>query len=574
MPLLDIARGWLRGGLPTWYHPSYRLPMATLEARTGFETRRADFAVWTLLDRGALRARDVHEPMTASYRELCLIHTASWLDAIQDPERLAAVFVVDPRDCPVDEVVHTLRLAVGGTIAAARHAVRRRGPTLNTLGGFHHAAPDRGSGFCAANDIAVAVAVLRTEGFKGQIAVLDLDAHPPDGTAACLVGDPQVWIGSLSGVDWGLLPRVDETVLAPGTGDLDYLAALTALVDRMPRAELTFVIAGGDPLAGDPLGNLGVSLAGLRKRDLLVARALAGRASVWLPGGGYTDDSWRVLAGTALAVGLLSTDPLPAGLDPLRARYAAISAGILQSEIDDNNWITEADLAADLGISRATHARLLGTYSREGLELLLERFGILSHLRRLGYQGFQIELDRNDVGERMRVLARGPTGDALHMLVECVLERQVIDGTGWLFVHWLTLRHPLAAFSALRPQLPGQEVPGLGMVREATELLGRAAARLDLAGLAIRPAWYHVAVAARLDMGFQDAARQARFEGLMRCLRDVPLLDATRLVANGRVLLDGAPYSWEADLMLSPKPQHSELPPIGTFTLSPEPVSP
>ena len=74
----------------------------------------------------------------------------------------------------------------------------------------------------------------------------------------------------------------------PGAGDGQYLRALEALLARMPRPKLAFVLAGGDVLAGDRLGRLALSIEGARKRDLKVARALTGVGSVWLPAGGYS----------------------------------------------------------------------------------------------------------------------------------------------------------------------------------------------------------------------------------------------------------------------------------------------
>ena len=74
----------------------------------------------------------------------------------------------------------------------------------------------------------------------------------------------------------------------------------------------------------------------------------------------------------------------------------------------------------------------------------------------------------------------GPSGE---VLIEAVLEKKRLAGADLLYVHWLTLRHPRARFSDLRPQLPGQDVPGLGLAREITELLARMAARLGLEGL-------------------------------------------------------------------------------------------
>jgi hypothetical protein len=93
-------------------------------------------------------------------------------------------------------------------------------------------------------------------------------------------------------------------------------------------------------------------------------------------------------------------------------------------------------------------------------------------------------------------------------------------------------------------------VPGLGLAREITQLLTLIAQRLNLDGVAFRPSWFHMAWAARHDARFVDPARQGRFEALVRDLRALPLLEATRAVAEGRVLLNGQPYTWEPDEMV------------------------
>src|SRR5262249_37124156 len=154
--------------------------------------------------------------------------------------------------------------------------------------------PARGGGLCPVNDIAVAVAALRADGFAGQVCVIDLDAHPPDGTAECLGGDGRAWIGSLSASDWGAVAGADEGPLPDGCSDPAYVHALRRLLARMPRPALAFVIAGGDVLAGDRMGRLGLTLDGARRRDLAVHAALEGVPAVWLPGGGYHDDAWKV----------------------------------------------------------------------------------------------------------------------------------------------------------------------------------------------------------------------------------------------------------------------------------------
>jgi hypothetical protein len=150
-----------------------------------------------------------------------------------------------------------------------------------------------------------------------------------------------------------------------------------------------------------------------------------------------------------------------------------------------------------------------------------------------------------------------------------------------LYVHWLSLRHPRAQFSLLRPRLPGQEVPGLGLARETGEMLALMALRLGLAGVAYRPAHYHTAFAGRHHFSFVEAERQGRFEALIRDLRDVPLLEATRAIEAGRVMLDGKPYEWEPDEMVLWLREHPEERgevaverERARFTLLPETTSP
>lgn len=559
-----IRRALVGRAVPVWYHPEYRLPLPALEGGLGLEPRRADHALWTLLELGAIGRAEIRTPERASYADLCRVHTPRWLEALGRAETFALVFGVPAAEIDADAVTGLFRLAVGGTMEAAREALRIRGPTLNTQGGFHHAFPDKGGGLCAVNDIAVAVAALRAEGFEGRVCVLDLDAHPPDGTAACLASDRAAWLGSISGSSWGSLPGVDETLLSPGAGPEPYLEALRALLGRMPRPELAFVIAGADVLAGDRLGRLGMSLDAVRERDLMVVDALDGVPSVWLPGGGYSPDAWRVLVGTGLALTLRSRASIPDEIDPLALRMSSVFTSLQPSALGADQELS----AADLGLQdRDAPYRLLGMYSAEGLEFALHRYGVLPEVARLGYRDLRVAIDRTDVGERLRVLGRARDGDPReHLLIEMVLERQRIpcpptpglDGSGpdgggvpVLYVHWLTLRNPRASFTAGRPRLPGQDAPGLGLAPEASDLIGRIATRLGLAGVALRPSHYHVAYAARRGFRFVDPKRQGRFEALIRDTKGIPLLDVTRLVAEGRVWLDGQPYAWEPDLMVA-----------------------
>jgi acetoin utilization deacetylase AcuC-like enzyme len=533
-----------RASVPVSYDPAYRWPVPDLDARVGFEARRADFVAWYLLERRWIDPAQLHAPALLPWADAARVHTDGWLERLHDPEVLSRVFGIPDIRLPVDEILRTVRLVCGGTLAAARAAHAHAGPAINLAGGFHHAHPDRGGGLCALNDVAIAVSVLRADGVRGRIAVLDLDAHPPDGTAAALAGDSDHWIGSISGCDWGAMPGVDETVI-PGADGPTYLRALDALLARAPSAVLTFVLAGGDVLAGDRLGALALDADAVAERDRRVWRHLRGAASVWLPAGGYHPSAWRLFARTAIQVAAGRSAPVPAGFDPLRARFGAIARQLpphlLAPDDDDDDLFPFVP---------ARHPpRLLGFYSASGLELALTRLGLMQVVTRLGYADPQVVVDVTGVGDRLRVVARSDGAEVT--LVEAVLATEAIAGARYLYVHWLSLRHPRAAFTADKAQLPGQEVPGLGLAPEATELLRRMAARLDLAGVALRPAFFHVAWSVRRDYHFLDPDRQAQFLALGEALAAWPLAVATRLVADGRVRLDGAVYAWSPDPMVS-----------------------
>lgn len=550
MGVRELVRRWFGGGVPTWYDPAYRLPIPSLEARAGIEPRRADFVAWFLADQHLLGPKELRHPPRAAWSDIARVHTAAHIESLDSAEVLAHAFAVDPWEIPAEEVLITMRLAVGATLAAAREALHTGGPTLNLLGGFHHAGPARAAGLCLINDIAVALAAVRSDGFTGQAVIIDLDAHPADGTAACLLNAPKTWIGSLSGSDWGPIPGADETALPAHTGDGPYLEALDALLRRMPTPELAFVIAGGDVLAGDNMGMLGLSLAGARRRDRMVAERLREVPSVWLPGGGYSTPAWRVLAGTALELAG-SAEEIPEAYEPMRVHFSRIFGRLDPSALGgaaEESFISAADVEEALGLRTVRDPRLMGFYTPSGLEYAFYQYGVLDHLRRLGYRDFRVALGQAESGERFRLFGRAD--DTEHLLIEVVVDRIRLYDEEYLFINWLNLRNPKARFSPTRPQLPGQEVPGLGLAPEISMMLALMAERLRLRGLVFRPAWYHVAIASRKTFRFCDPERHGRFEAMQRDLHDVPLLELTRAVAEGRVRVNGEPYSWEAEPMV------------------------
>lgn len=537
--------------VPIWYDAEFRLPLTAFGRHWGLEPRRADLVVWYLLEKKWVAPANLRAPARARYEDLARVHAPAYLEQLTSRETLARIFGVDPSDVPVDEVMRSERLGVGATLAAARESLARRGPAVNLFGGFHHAGPNWGSGLCALNDMAVSVAALRHEGFTGQVVILDLDAHPPDGTAACLAGDARIWIGSLSGGVSTPIAGVDETVLPARCDDATYLAALEGLLGRMPAPDLAMIVAGGDILAGDHLGGLGLSLDGARQRDLRVMRALHQVPSVWLPGGGYHPTSWQVLAGTVLGLVRHTRQGIAAGEDPMAVRFARLARHLRRRhDVPGGFDLTLADVESELGVVSGAPRLLLGRYSAEAVEYALYRFNLLPFLERRGYGQFRVAIGQATSGGD-RICVYGQARGQEHLLAEAVMERRVVGGVPALYLHWLTLRDPQARFSGTRPRLPGQEHPGLGLARETAELLTLMAQRLDLGGVAFAPAHYHTAYVAADRFRFLQPRRQGRFEAMMRDFAGVNLAEVSIAMAAGSVRLNAEPYAWEPEDMVS-----------------------
>lgn len=235
-------------------------------------------------------------PEAAADAALLRVHDAGYLDRVTagalTPQEVRRIgFPWSPG------LVERSRRSVGGTIGAALAALSD-GAAANLAGGTHHAFADRGEGFCVFNDVAVAIRALQATGRIQRAAVLDLDVHQGNGTAALFRDDPRVFTASVHGernFPFHKEPGDLDLALPDGAGDHAYLDAAGEAVRtvlEIGRPDLVLYIAGADPFEGDRLGRLRVSREGLARRDLLVTDAL-GAAEIPLAvvmGGGYARD--------------------------------------------------------------------------------------------------------------------------------------------------------------------------------------------------------------------------------------------------------------------------------------------
>ena len=257
---------------------------------------------------GTVAPELLRDPPAASDDELLLAHTADYVArfnaGLLEPAEVRRIGLPWSR-----ELVERSRRAVGGTIAAASHALSH-GIALNLAGGTHHAFADHGEGFCVYNDIAIAIRGLQRDGLIHRTAIIDLDVHQGNGTHAILGGDARVFTFSMHGGRNFPFHKVSGSLdieLADGTHDDEYLTRLIGVLPGILAAaapDIVFFIAGADPHEGDSLGRLSLTFAGLARRDAYV---LSQCREVGIPvaitiGGGYgrhIEDTVAIHAETA-----------------------------------------------------------------------------------------------------------------------------------------------------------------------------------------------------------------------------------------------------------------------------------
>jgi len=267
-----------------------------------------------LLETGVAQASDFLDPQPATDQDILLVHTPDYVNKLKTG-------TLSPREemeleVPFSpELVKAFWLSAGGSILTARHALMDR-VAINIGGGFHHAFPDHGEGFCMIHDVAVAIRRLQRDDKIRTAMTVDCDVHQGNGTAAIFAGTrtaseplPSAGPSTLSssaqrspppgkmrGAHAGDVftislhqhnnyppykpPSSIDVDLPDGTGDDDYLAWLDNALSsglRQFEPDLLCYIAGADPYRDDQLGGLSLTMEGLKKRDELVFRVARAR---------------------------------------------------------------------------------------------------------------------------------------------------------------------------------------------------------------------------------------------------------------------------------------------------------
>jgi acetoin utilization deacetylase AcuC-like enzyme len=287
------------------YHPRYDLNLGDHV----FPARKYRLIHRALLEQRFAEPADFLEPQPASDDDVLRVHDAGWVHRLKTGTLSAAEIV--KLEIPYSSaMLEGFWLATGGTILAARNALRDR-IGFNIGGGFHHAFPAHGEGFCAIHDVAIAIRALQHERVIEKALVVDCDVHHGNGTAAIFANDRSVLtlsIHQFNNYPSVKPPSVIDIDLADGLEDGEYLdrlgGALKVAMSFTP--DLLLYLAGADPYCEDQLGGLALTIEGLKRRDRLVFEtALSQSVPVAVVlAGGYardTDDTVTIHCNTAKA---------------------------------------------------------------------------------------------------------------------------------------------------------------------------------------------------------------------------------------------------------------------------------
>ncbi len=306
------------------YSRHYNIGLLGLERLHPFDSRKYGRA-WREIKRRVPHVDRVRPRRPARRRELMAVHSAEYLDRLRD-----SAFVAGALELPsvarvpwrlVDWcVLRPMRWATMGSIVAAREALSC-GLAINLGGGFHHAKPEYGEGFCVYSDIALAVHMLRAEGRLAEdsrVVYVDLDAHQGNGVCHAFMDDSRVFIFDMynsqiyPSYDVQARSRIDCDVrVTSACSEEEYLdeleRRLPAFLDsamKTHRVGLAIYNAGTDIFAGDPLGQLHVSAAGVLKRDQFVVDQLRQRGvpTLFLLSGGSTRSSYQLIADSIVEI--------------------------------------------------------------------------------------------------------------------------------------------------------------------------------------------------------------------------------------------------------------------------------
>ena len=218
---------------------------------------------------------DLIEPVAASDEDLLRVHCPDYIQrmSVGNPSEQEMRRIGFPWSA---QMVERSRRSSGATMQALESAIQGDKISVNLAGGTHHAAYDRGGGYCVFNDSVVAARYVQAKNLAKKILIVDLDVHQGNGTAELCRDDASIFTFSMHAEKNypAIKPASDLDVPLPNhTGDAEYLDSLAQylpIVIERAEPDAVIYLAGADPYEDDRLGYLSLSKRGLAQRDRFV----------------------------------------------------------------------------------------------------------------------------------------------------------------------------------------------------------------------------------------------------------------------------------------------------------------
>lgn len=295
----------LNNRLALIYSSRYQISLMKLEKLHPFDINKYSRIYIQLVNDSLIEPENVYVPQPLTTEQVLLVHTEGFLESLNSNSNIAAYLEapqvkIIPSKILRRGVLKPFLCAGGGTLLAARQALNY-GAAINLGGGYHHAKPDRGEGFCIYADIPITVRILQSEDIISKALIIDLDVHQGNGTAVCFAGDDSVFTFSMHQGDIFPIPKEKSDLdieLVSGTGDSLYLRILSEQLPGLfekSDPDIVFIVGGCDTMEGDPLASLMMTEDGIVKRDWMVIEACIERKIpvVMTLAGGYSKNAWH-----------------------------------------------------------------------------------------------------------------------------------------------------------------------------------------------------------------------------------------------------------------------------------------
>jgi acetoin utilization deacetylase AcuC-like enzyme len=292
------------------YSPRYNTDLASYGIDKPFALDRGQKVLDALAEEFGGEAASYDEPRPISEADILRVHTPAYLATLSKTSTWLEIMEFKKHEYfpekaihPLNALIDDIKLKCGGTLHAAELALQH-GLAANLGGGYHHAFPDQGRGYCVLHDIAIAIRTLQSTGKIRQAMVIDLDFHQGDGTARVFAGDASVFTLSVHSQE-GWPDEKQQSSLDVGlleSQTSEYLPRTRAALDEALRrfsTDLVIYVAGSDPYELDVLPGtrfLKLTLDELDERDRLVIDRFAdlGIPLAMVFAGGYGPHVWEV----------------------------------------------------------------------------------------------------------------------------------------------------------------------------------------------------------------------------------------------------------------------------------------